>query len=62
MNNNFQSKGDSGIRLQYSHSRLYSLEENCGVELPTDYDLSVLKEPEAIRLIIEISRYVTVDF
>ncbi|XP_065212459.1 probable arginine--tRNA ligase, mitochondrial [Planococcus citri] len=56
-NSVFNSKGDTGIRLQYSHCRLYSLEENCGIKLPIECDLSVLKEPEAVKLIIEISRY-----
>ncbi|XP_076641549.1 arginyl-tRNA synthetase, mitochondrial [Halictus rubicundus] len=53
----FDMKGDSGIKLQYTHCRLTSLERNCGATLITECDASLLKEPEVDDLIILISRF-----
>lgn len=49
-------EGNTGSKLHYCHCRLYSLEENSGAKLPDECDPCVLKEPEAVRLIVEISR------
>ncbi|XP_078041949.1 arginyl-tRNA synthetase, mitochondrial isoform X2 [Augochlora pura] len=53
----FQMKGDSGIKLQYTHCRLTNLERNSGATLTTECDASLLKEPEVDDLIISISRF-----
>ncbi|XP_033342175.2 arginyl-tRNA synthetase, mitochondrial [Megalopta genalis] len=53
----FQMKGDSGIKLQYVHCRLTSLERYSGATLTTECDPSLLKEPEVDDLIILISRF-----
>jgi len=56
-----QDKGDSGTRLQYTHSRLCSLETNCGVVLPSDIahvqsDMSDV-EPEMMDLLRDLARF-----
>ncbi|CAK9803786.1 Probable arginine--tRNA ligase, mitochondrial [Anthophora quadrimaculata] len=50
-------KGDSGIKLQYTHCRLCNLEENCGAALVTECDPSLLKESEVDSLITLISQF-----
>ncbi|KZC04096.1 putative arginine--tRNA ligase, mitochondrial [Dufourea novaeangliae] len=50
-------KGDSGIKLQYTHCRLTSLEHNSGAILTTECDPSLLQEPEVDDLIILISKF-----
>nr|CAD7440235.1 unnamed protein product [Timema bartmani] len=40
-----------------SPSMLYSLEQNCGAQLPTECDPSVLQETEAVLLVIEVARF-----
>lgn len=50
-------KGDTGVKLQYVHCRLTSLEENCGVSLPTDCVPSLLREPIIAQLVVEIGRF-----
>ncbi|XP_054271548.1 probable arginine--tRNA ligase, mitochondrial [Macrosteles quadrilineatus] len=52
-----QMDGDSGVKLQYSHCRLCSLELNCGVSLPDRCDSSVLSEPQVQELVLEIARF-----
>lgn len=52
-----QSEGDSGIKLQYLHCRLWSLEQNCGVTLPEECDPGYLKEPIMLDLIAEIAKF-----
>uniref|UniRef100_A0A1B6CFH1 Probable arginine--tRNA ligase, mitochondrial n=1 Tax=Clastoptera arizonana TaxID=38151 RepID=A0A1B6CFH1_9HEMI len=52
-----QIDGDTGIKLQYTHCRLTSLEKNCGVSLPNHCDPKLLQEPEALLLIQEIARF-----
>ena len=49
--------GDGGVRLQYLHARLCSLEERCGVALNPDADPALLIEPEAAALAAELARY-----
>lgn len=44
------------MKLQYTHCRLISLEQNCGVTLPDNCDPSLLTEPEALDLVLEIAR------
>ncbi|KAK0168759.1 hypothetical protein PV327_002529 [Microctonus hyperodae] len=50
-------KGETGVRLQYTHCRLVSLEENCGVKLPSECDPSLLKEPIVNELVAAISQF-----
>lgn len=52
-----QVNGDTGIKLQYTHCRLYSLGQVCGVLAADLIDLSLLQEPEARRLVLEILKY-----
>lgn len=56
-NKALQVEGDTGIRLQYTHCRLWNLEKNSGASLAHNCDPSVLNELEAIALIREISRF-----
>ncbi|XP_015187652.1 PREDICTED: probable arginine--tRNA ligase, mitochondrial [Polistes dominula] len=53
----FNIKGDTGVKLQYVHCRLCSLEKNSGVTLPTECYPSVLKEPVVDDLICIISNF-----
>jgi arginyl-tRNA synthetase len=55
-----QDKGDTGIRLQYTHSRLHSLEKMCGVRLPDDLDsldTSLIQEQDLIDLMRDLGRF-----
>ncbi|XP_068086074.1 probable arginine--tRNA ligase, mitochondrial [Anabrus simplex] len=52
-----QVQGDTGVRLQYTHCRLWSLEKNCRAVLPVECDPSVLQEPEVTLLVQEIARF-----
>ncbi|XP_037071429.1 probable arginine--tRNA ligase, mitochondrial [Pollicipes pollicipes] len=46
-----QPNGDGGVRLQYLHCRLCSLERRCGRPLNPDAPLAPLLEPEAAALV-----------
>ncbi|XP_046435389.1 probable arginine--tRNA ligase, mitochondrial [Neodiprion fabricii] len=50
-------KGDTGVKLQYVHCRLTSLEENSGAKLPTECDPSLLREQIIEELIAQIGRF-----
>ncbi|XP_076031349.1 arginyl-tRNA synthetase, mitochondrial [Oratosquilla oratoria] len=52
-----QAQGDTGVKLHYVHSRLCSLEQNCGVNFNLEADLSSITEPSALALIREIARF-----
>lgn len=52
-----QVNGDTGVKLQYTHSRLFSLNRLCGVTEASELNLDLLKEPEAQKLIFDIVRY-----
>ena len=49
--------GDGGVRLQYLHARLCSLERRCGVPLNLEADPALLEEPEGAALVAELARY-----
>ncbi|KAK2579032.1 hypothetical protein KPH14_002825 [Odynerus spinipes] len=49
--------GDTGVKLQYVHCRLVSLEENCGATFVPECDPSLLKEPIAEDLVFIISKF-----
>lgn len=49
--------GDTGIKLQYTHCRLVSLEEmNSNITIPVEVIPECLTEAVAIDLILEICR------
>jgi len=51
------AEGHTGPYLEYAHARLCSLERKCGFELNPAADLSLIQEPEAASLLMEIARY-----
>ncbi|XP_031408397.1 probable arginine--tRNA ligase, mitochondrial isoform X2 [Meleagris gallopavo] len=46
-----QSRGDTGVFLQYTHARLHSLERMHGNEPVTDVNVACLQEPDAISIL-----------
>ncbi|XP_063224933.1 probable arginine--tRNA ligase, mitochondrial [Bacillus rossius redtenbacheri] len=52
-----QAQGGTGVRLQYAHCRLCSLERSCGVSLPPDCDPGALRESQAVSLVQELARF-----
>ncbi|KAI5641885.1 tRNA synthetases class I (R) domain-containing protein [Phthorimaea operculella] len=52
-----QSEGDSGIKLQYLHCRLWSLEKNCGVSIPEICDPGYIPEEIVGDVIAELARF-----
>ncbi|XP_057379691.1 probable arginine--tRNA ligase, mitochondrial [Daphnia carinata] len=55
-----QDKGDTGIRLQYTHSRLHSLEKMCGVSLPEELlslNTNLIQEPELITVMRDLGMF-----
>ncbi|XP_045462680.1 probable arginine--tRNA ligase, mitochondrial [Harmonia axyridis] len=55
--NVLQVQGDTGVKLQYTHCRLHSLEENCGIKLPQQLIPEILVEPDALNLIRSIAKF-----
>ncbi|KAG0412721.1 hypothetical protein HPB47_010112 [Ixodes persulcatus] len=51
------ARGDSGLTLQYAHARLCSLEEKADCPLDLKCDTSVLHEPSAIALSVELAKF-----
>ncbi|KAM9267599.1 putative arginine--tRNA ligase, mitochondrial isoform 2-T2 [Cariama cristata] len=52
-----QSRGDTGVFLQYTHARLHSLEQMHGKEQLTDINVTCLQEPDAISVLQHLLRY-----
>lgn len=52
-----QSEGDSGIKLQYLHCRLWSLEKNCGIHLPETCDPNYLREDIVMDVVSELAKF-----
>ncbi|XP_072188426.1 probable arginine--tRNA ligase, mitochondrial isoform X1 [Excalfactoria chinensis] len=52
-----QSRGDTGVFLQYTHARLHSLEQTHGNEPVTDVNVACLQEPGAISVLQHLLRY-----
>ncbi|GBP76947.1 Probable arginine--tRNA ligase, cytoplasmic [Eumeta japonica] len=52
-----QSEGDSGIKLQYLHCRLWSLEQSCGVYVPNECHPEYITEPIIHDLITELANF-----
>lgn len=55
-----QSEGDSGIKLQYLHCRLWSLEQNCGVAIPQVCEPGLIKEQIVGEIVAELAKFETV--
>lgn len=49
--------GDTGIKLQYTHCRLCSLEQNSGAVEAEHVNVDLLQEPEAISVVIELAKF-----
>ncbi|RZC38076.1 arginine--tRNA ligase, mitochondrial, partial [Asbolus verrucosus] len=52
-----QVQGDSGIKLQYTHCRLYNLERNSGAVLSDKVVPELINQPEATNLVRELARF-----
>lgn len=52
-----QSEGDSGIKLQYLHCRLWSLEQNSGVTLPAQCEPKSVPEEVVGDVVTELARF-----
>lgn len=55
--NALQVNGDTGIKLQYTHCRLCSLEKSSGAIEATSVNTELLQEPEAIAVIFELAKF-----
>lgn len=53
----FQVQGDSGIKLQYTHCRLCSLEKNSGAVAAKACDPNLLSETVVTDLVKELGRF-----
>ncbi|XP_033619270.1 probable arginine--tRNA ligase, mitochondrial isoform X2 [Fukomys damarensis] len=47
----FQSHGDTGVFLQYTHARLHSLEETFGCSYMNDFNPACLQEPQSVSVL-----------
>ncbi|XP_068627853.1 probable arginine--tRNA ligase, mitochondrial [Battus philenor] len=52
-----QSEGDSGIKLQYLHCRLMSLEQNCGLQIPDICAPECLPEEVVGDVVAELAKF-----
>ncbi|KAM6185172.1 putative arginine--tRNA ligase, mitochondrial [Rhynchocyon petersi] len=53
----FQSRGDTGVFLQYTHARLHSLEETFGCGYLNDFNTACLQEPSSISILQHLLRF-----
>ncbi|XP_021077899.1 probable arginine--tRNA ligase, mitochondrial [Mus pahari] len=53
----FQSRGDTGVFLQYTHARLCSLEETFGCGYLSDFNVACLHEPQSVSLLQHLLRF-----
>ncbi|XP_071574091.1 probable arginine--tRNA ligase, mitochondrial isoform X2 [Temnothorax nylanderi] len=56
-NTAFDLKGDTGVKLQYTHCRLVSLERNCGAVLTLECEPSLLQEDIVDDLVVLIAKF-----
>ncbi|XP_035687041.1 probable arginine--tRNA ligase, mitochondrial [Branchiostoma floridae] len=56
-NRALQSKGDTGVFLQYTHARLCSLERESGMLVPDSCDPALLQEQQALQLLQQIAGF-----
>lgn len=62
-NNILQVNGDTGVKFQYTHCRLFNLQKNQhNISEADELNLDLLKEPEAQTLIYLILKYPQVIF
>ncbi|XP_012933417.1 probable arginine--tRNA ligase, mitochondrial isoform X4 [Heterocephalus glaber] len=52
----FQSRGDTGVFLQYTHARLHSLEETFGCGYLNDFNTACLQEPQSVSVLQHLLR------
>ncbi|XP_030044492.1 putative arginine--tRNA ligase, mitochondrial [Microcaecilia unicolor] len=52
-----QSRGDTGVFLQYTHARLHSLEEMCNSGGSNDFNAACLQDPQAVSILQHLLRY-----
>ncbi|XP_025061036.1 probable arginine--tRNA ligase, mitochondrial isoform X2 [Alligator sinensis] len=52
-----QSRGDTGVFLQYTHARLHSLEQMCGNGQLADINAACLQDPQALSILQHLLRY-----
>ncbi|XP_015122634.1 probable arginine--tRNA ligase, mitochondrial [Diachasma alloeum] len=50
-------KGETGVKLQYTHCRLFGIEENSGATLPSECNPQLLTEPIINDLVTAISQF-----
>ncbi|XP_016062785.1 PREDICTED: probable arginine--tRNA ligase, mitochondrial [Miniopterus natalensis] len=53
----FQSRGDTGVFLQYTHARLRSLEETFGCGYLNDFNTACLQEPQSVSILQHLLRF-----
>ncbi|XP_006143472.1 probable arginine--tRNA ligase, mitochondrial [Tupaia chinensis] len=53
----FQSQGDTGVFLQYTHARLHSLEETFGCGYLNDFNTACLQEPQSVSILQHLLRF-----
>ncbi|XP_021015900.1 probable arginine--tRNA ligase, mitochondrial isoform X1 [Mus caroli] len=53
----FQSRGDTGVFLQYTHARLCSLEETFGCGYLNDLNVACLQEPQSVSILQHLLRF-----
>ncbi|XP_077606417.1 putative arginine--tRNA ligase, mitochondrial isoform X1 [Crocuta crocuta] len=53
----FQSRGDTGVFLQYTHARLYSLEETFGCGYLNEFNAACLQEPQSVSILQHLLRF-----
>ncbi|XP_047414538.1 probable arginine--tRNA ligase, mitochondrial isoform X2 [Sciurus carolinensis] len=58
----FQSRGDTGVFLQYTHARLHSLEETFGCGYLNNLNTGCLQEPQSISILQHLLRFDEVLF
>ncbi|XP_073749695.1 probable arginine--tRNA ligase, mitochondrial isoform X5 [Callorhinus ursinus] len=52
----FQSRGDTGVFLQYTHARLHSLEETFGCGYLNDFNTACLQDPQSVSILQHLLR------
>lgn len=57
LNAAFDLKGDTGVKLQYTHCRLVNLKRNCDAVLPSECEPSLLREEVVDELIVLIAKF-----
>ncbi|XP_006870691.1 PREDICTED: probable arginine--tRNA ligase, mitochondrial [Chrysochloris asiatica] len=53
----FQSRGDTGVFLQYTHARLHSLEETFGCGYLNEFNTTCLQEPQSVSILQHLLRF-----